>query len=43
MPARRWHGEDDLAVPRHQAEDLASRLPDDELHKLGNAGHFSIQ
>jgi pimeloyl-ACP methyl ester carboxylesterase len=43
MPAHLWHGEEDLVVPMHHAEDLASRLPDAELHKLGNAGHFSIQ
>ena len=43
VPVHLWHGEDDLVVPMHHAEDLASRLPDAELHKLGNAGHFSIQ
>ena len=43
IPVHLWHGEDDLVVPMHHAEDLASRLPDAELHKLGNAGHFSIQ
>ncbi len=43
VPVRLWHGEEDLVVPMHHAEDLASRLPDARLHKLEDTGHFSIQ
>jgi len=43
VPVHIWHGEDDLIVPMHHAEDLASRLPDAKLHKLEGTGHFSIQ
>ncbi len=43
VPVDIWHGEDDLIVPMHHAEDLASRLPDAKLHKLEDTGHFSIQ
>jgi pimeloyl-ACP methyl ester carboxylesterase len=43
VPVHLWHGEDDLVVPLHHAEDLASRLPDASLHRLKNTGHFSIQ
>lgn len=38
-----WHGEDDLMVPLHHAEDLASRLPRSRLHVLPGEGHVSIQ
>ena len=43
VPVHLWHGEEDLVVPMHHAEDLASRLPKARLHKLGGTGHFSIQ
>jgi pimeloyl-ACP methyl ester carboxylesterase len=43
VPVHLWHGEDDLVVPMHHAEDLESRLPNARLHKLENIGHFSIQ
>jgi pimeloyl-ACP methyl ester carboxylesterase len=43
VPVRLWHDEEDLVVPVHHAEDLASRLPDAKLHKLRATGHFSIQ
>ena len=43
MPVHLWHGEKDLVVPMHHAEDMASRLPDAMVHKLEDTGHFSIQ
>jgi pimeloyl-ACP methyl ester carboxylesterase len=43
VPVHLWHDEEDLVVPVHHAEDLASRLPDAKLHKLKGTGHFSIQ
>jgi pimeloyl-ACP methyl ester carboxylesterase len=43
VPVHIWHGEEDLVVPMHHAEDLADRLPDASLHKLEDTGHFSIQ
>lgn len=43
VPVHLWHDEEDLVVPVHHAEDLASRLPDAKLHKLRDTGHFSIQ
>jgi pimeloyl-ACP methyl ester carboxylesterase len=43
VPVHLWHGEDDLVVPMHHAEDLESRLPNARLHKLEDTGHFSIQ
>jgi pimeloyl-ACP methyl ester carboxylesterase len=43
VPVHLWHGEEDLVVLMHHAEDLASRLPDAKLHKLEDTGHFSIQ
>ena len=43
VPVHLWHGEEDLVVPMHHAEDVASRLPDARVHKLEDTGHFSIQ
>ena len=43
VPVHLWHGEEDLVVPMHHAEDLTSRLPNARLHKLEDTGHFSIQ
>ncbi len=43
VPVHLWHDEEDLVVPVHHAEDLASRLPDAKLHTLRDTGHFSIQ
>jgi len=43
VPVHLWHGEEDLVVPMHHAEDLSSRLPDASLHGLEDTGHFSIQ
>ena len=43
LPVHIWHGEEDLVVPMHHAEDLASRVPDAKLHKLEGTGHFAIQ
>jgi pimeloyl-ACP methyl ester carboxylesterase len=43
VPVHLWHGEEDLVVPMHHAEDLAARLPDAKSHTLEGTGHFSIQ
>jgi pimeloyl-ACP methyl ester carboxylesterase len=43
VPVHLWHGEEDLVVPMHHAENMASRLPDARVHKLEDTGHFSIQ
>lgn len=43
VPVNLWHGDEDLVVPMHHAEDMAARLPDARVHRLENTGHFSIQ
>jgi pimeloyl-ACP methyl ester carboxylesterase len=42
-PVDIWQGESDTFVPIRHAEDLASRLPGAQLHRLPNTGHASIQ
>ena len=43
VPVHIWHGEDDLDVPMHHAEDMEARLAHAKLHRLKNTGHVSIQ
>ena len=43
VPVHIWHGDEDLVVPMHHAEDLAERLPHATVHRLENTGHYSIQ
>jgi pimeloyl-ACP methyl ester carboxylesterase len=42
VPVRLWHGTKDRTFAYRLAEDVARRLPNAELRRIENAGHYSL-